>query len=155
MLTQYVDGYQHIGIPTDDIKKTEEFYLGLGFKLKWETVYGGNPVKFFEWGNIIIETYEKDGGASNSIGAIDHIALNCTDIAACVKELKDEGYEFHEGPAFLPYWEHGVEYVTILGPKQEIGAEKSFRQMYLKYLTCLKRKRGDFGQILFPDSPLF
>ena len=59
MLTKYVDGYQHIGIPTDDIKKTEEFYLGLGFKLKWETVYGGNPVKFFEWGNIIIETYEK------------------------------------------------------------------------------------------------
>ena len=26
MLTNYVEGYQHIGIPTDDIKKTEEFY---------------------------------------------------------------------------------------------------------------------------------
>ncbi len=120
MLTQYVDGYQHIGIPTDDIEKTAKFYLGLGFKLKWETTYGGNPVKFFEWGDIIIETYEKDGGASNTIGAIDHIALNCTDIVACVKELKEEGYEFREGPAFLPYWEHGVEYVTILGPNQEI-----------------------------------
>ena len=63
MLTNYVEGYQHIGIPTDDIKKTEEFYLGLGFKLKWETTYGGHPVKFFEHGNIIIETYEKDGGS--------------------------------------------------------------------------------------------
>ena len=60
MLTQYVDGYQHIGIPTDDIKKTEEFYLSLGFKLKWATTYEGNPVKFFEYGNILIETYEKD-----------------------------------------------------------------------------------------------
>lgn len=120
MLTQYVDGYQHIGIPTDDIKKTEEFYLGLGFTLKWETTYGGHPVKFLECGNILIETYEKDGGASNTIGAIDHIALNCTDIVACVKEAKAAGYEFREGPAFLPYWEHGVEYVTILGPNQEI-----------------------------------
>lgn len=120
MLTQYVDGYQHIGIPTDDINKTEQFYLSLGFKLKWETEYGGNPVKFFEYGNILIETYEKDGGASNTIGAIDHIALSCTDIVACVKEARAQGFEFREGPAFLPYWEHGVEYVTILGPNQEI-----------------------------------
>ena len=75
MLTNYVEGYQHIGIPTDDIKKTSEFYLGLGFKLKWETVYGGHPVKFFEHGNILIETYEKDGGASNATGAIDHVCL--------------------------------------------------------------------------------
>lgn len=120
MLTQYVDGYQHIGIPTDDINKTAEFYIGLGFKLKWETAYNGNPVKFLEWGNIVIETYEKDEGASNAVGAIDHIALYCTDIVACIKEAKASGYEFREGPAFLPYWEHGVEYVTILGPNHEI-----------------------------------
>ena len=91
MLTNYVEGYQHIGIPTDDIKKTEEFYLGLGFKLKWETTYGGHPVKFFEHGNIIIETYEKDGGATNATGAIDHVALNCTDIVTCVKEIREAG----------------------------------------------------------------
>jgi catechol 2,3-dioxygenase-like lactoylglutathione lyase family enzyme len=120
MLTQYVDGYQHIGIPTDDIQKTQEFYLSLGFQLKWETTYEGNPVKFFEYGNILIETYEKTDGASNAIGAIDHIALNCTDIVACIKEAREAGFEFREGPAFLPYWEHGVEYVTILGPNQEI-----------------------------------
>ena len=66
MLTNFVDGYQHIGIPTDDINKTAEFYESLGFKLKWETVYGGNPVKFLEHGNIIIETYEKDGKCHRS-----------------------------------------------------------------------------------------
>lgn len=120
MLTKYVDGYQHIGIPTDDINKTEEFYLGLGFQLKWETVYNGKPVKFLDWGNILIETYEKEEGASNVIGAIDHIALHCTDIVACIKEAKASGYEFREGPAFLPYWEHGVAYVTILGPNHEV-----------------------------------
>lgn len=120
MLTNYVEGYQHIGIPTDDIKKTEEFYVGLGFNLKWETVYGGHPVKFFEHGSIIIETYEKDGGATNVTGAIDHIALNCTDIVSCVKEVKETDYTINEGPAFLPYWEHGVVYVTILGPNHEV-----------------------------------
>ncbi len=120
MLTKYVEGYQHIGIPTDNMKKTTEFYEGLGFKLKWETVYGGNVVKFFEHGSIIIETYEKDGGATNITGAIDHLALNCTDIAACVKEVKASGYQINEGPAWLPYWEHGVAYVTILGPNHEV-----------------------------------
>ena len=120
MLTQYVDGYQHIGIPTDNMKKTEEFYLSLGFRLKWETLNGGNTVKFFEYGNVLIETYEKGDGASNAIGAIDHIALNCTDIAACVKEARESGFVFREGPAFLPFWDHGVAYVTILGPNQEI-----------------------------------
>lgn len=120
MLTQYVDGYQHIGIPTDDIKKTEGFYLGLGFKLKWETIYKGKPVEFLEGGNILIETYEKDEKVSNAIGAIDHIALACTDIVACVEEAKASGYVFREGPAFLPYWEHGVAYVTILGPNHEV-----------------------------------
>lgn len=120
MLTQYVDGYQHVGIPTDDINKTEAFYAGLGFKLKWETVYRGVPVKFLEWGSILIEAYERKEGAANLIGAIDHIALSCTDIVSCVKEARALGYEFREGPAFLPYWEHGVGYVTILGPNQEV-----------------------------------
>lgn len=120
MLTKFVDGYNHIGIPTDDMKKTEEFYLGLGFELKWETVNNGDAVKFFGWGDVIIETYEKKEGATNKIGAIDHIALNCTDILACIEEAKASGYVFREGPAFLPYWEHGVAYITILGPNQEI-----------------------------------
>lgn len=120
MLTQYVDGYQHIGIPTDDIEKTKAFYMGLGFSLKWETVYEGNPVAFLEHGPIIIETYEKNEGASNVIGAIDHIALSCTDIVSCINDAREAGYVFREGPAYLPYWEHGVMYVTILGPNHEI-----------------------------------
>lgn len=120
MLTDFVEGYQHIGIPTDDVEKTVDFYTGLGFKTIWTTVYEGHPVSFLGLGSIIIETYEKDGGALDRIGAIDHIALNCTDIVACVKEAEKSGYQFREGPCYLPYWEHGVEYFTILGPNQEI-----------------------------------
>ena len=120
MLTNFVEGYQHIGIPTDDIEKTTMFYQNLGFRLKWTTSYQNKPVRFFEHGNIIIETYEKENGAANKIGAIDHVALNCTDITACMKEARASGYQIHEGPAILPYWEHGVAYITILGPNQEI-----------------------------------
>lgn len=120
MLTNYVNGYQHVGIPTDDIEKTKEFYIGLGFELKWETVYESNPVAFLEWGPVMIEAYEKSEDVSNKIGAIDHVALNCTDIVECINEAKKTGYVFREGPAYLPYWEHGVMYVTILGPNHEI-----------------------------------
>ena len=91
MLTDYIHGYQHIGIPTDDIEKTTRFYENLGFKLIWETVYNGYPVKFFGCGDILLETYEKDGGAADRVGAIDHIALNCTDIVGCVHVI------FHTG----------------------------------------------------------
>lgn len=120
MVAQYVEGYQHIGIPTNDMEKTEAFYLSLGFTKKWETVYEGAQVKFFSCGSILIETYEKNGQAAGCRGAIDHIALNCTDIEKCTAELKGEGYKIVEGPCFLPYWEHGVEYVCIEGPNTEI-----------------------------------
>ena len=46
--------------------------------------------------------------------------LKCTDIVTCVKEIREAGYYINEGPAFLPYWEHGVEYITILGPNHEV-----------------------------------
>lgn len=120
MLTNYVNGYQHVGIPTDNINNTTAFYLNLGFKLKWETFYEGSKVRFLEWGNILIETYEKKEKVSNAIGAIDHIALACTDIVSCVREAKKLNYEFYEGPSFLPYWEYGVAYFTLLGPNSEI-----------------------------------
>ncbi len=120
MLTDFADGYQHIGIPTDDMEATEKFYTSLGFRLKWETVNNGFPVKFFEHGNVLIETYLKEGGAAGAIGAIDHIALNCTDIVGCVRQAKEEGWELREGPAYLPYWDHGVVFITLLGPSREI-----------------------------------
>lgn len=120
MLTEYVDGYQHFGIPTKDIEATEKFYISLGFTKKWETLYQDNRVKFFEYGGILVETYEKDGRAAGIRGAVDHIALNCTDIEACTKEALNGGFKIVEGPNFLPYWEHGVKYICIEGPNQEI-----------------------------------
>ncbi|MGN0363759.1 MAG: VOC family protein [Bilifractor sp.] len=121
MLTQFTNGeIQHIGIPAANIDETAAFFLKLGFRLKWEINYNGFPVKFFEYGNILIETYEKEGGTAGIRGAIDHIALNCIDIVGCVNKAREEKMNIVEGPCFLPYWEHGVEYVCIEGPNKEI-----------------------------------
>ena len=76
-LMDYVNGIQHIGIPTNDLAATKEFYIGLGFELVYETINesGGNtPVAFLQAGDILIETYENKTAAMKR-GAIDHLAL--------------------------------------------------------------------------------
>ena len=77
--TNYVTGYQHVGIPTNDMEATIAFYTALGFTIKWETENNGRVV-FFEFGDIVIETYENGGKAAGVRGAIDHIALAVSDI---------------------------------------------------------------------------
>lgn len=120
MIKDYVTGYQHVGIPTNDLEKTTEFYTSLGFDMIYETVNGGNRVRFFSCGTILIETYEKDGQASGTRGAIDHVALAVTDIEQAEKEARELGFNIVEGPEFLPFWENGVKYICIQGPNMEI-----------------------------------
>ena len=119
MLTDFVTGYQHVGIPTNDMQATEEFYTSLGFKKIYETENNG-AVKFFQCGDILIETYEKNGQAAGVRGAIDHIALAVNDIEKCYAEAKEAGFNIVEGPESLPFWEKGVRYICIQGPNKEI-----------------------------------
>ena len=117
--TNYVTGYQHVGIPTNDMEATIAFYTALGFTIKWETENNGRVV-FFEFGDIVIETYENGGKAAGVRGAIDHIALAVSDIEKTEKEIKKTGYPIVEGPCFLPFWENGVKYICVKGPNTEI-----------------------------------
>ena len=110
-----VTGYQHIGIPTNDMEATIRFYEALGFKIKYETENNGRVV-FFELGDILIETYEKGGQATGIRGAIDHIALAVSDIEKAEEEVRKTGYPIVEGPNSLPFWENGVRYICA-GPK--------------------------------------
>ena len=53
-------------------------------------------------------------------GAIDHIAIDVTDVEKvyekiCDMELNTLGDEIH----FLPFWENGVRFFTIEGPNKE------------------------------------
>lgn len=119
MLTDFVTGYDHIGIPTNDMEATTKFYQSLGFEIAWETDNNG-IVRFFRHGDIIIETYEKHGEAVGMRGAIDHIALRVTDVDKCAEMIKEQGFKVVEGPNDLPFWENGVRYICIEGPNMEI-----------------------------------
>ncbi len=110
-------GLQHIGLPTNDIRKTLEFYSALGFEVAYQTVNNGEPVAFIRLGDLTFETYE-NGKALGYTGAVDHVAINVTDVEAARKladELKLNVIE--EGQ--LPFWSNGVKYFTVLGPNQE------------------------------------
>ena len=121
MITQYMTGIQHIGIPTNDMEKTIAFYHGLGFETAHENVIpdSGDRVAFLKYGNLVIETYENHQAVEKN-GAIDHIAIDVTDVDAIYAELKKAGYQIlDEGVQSLPFWANGVRFFTILGPNKE------------------------------------
>lgn len=111
-------GIQHLGIPTNDLKKTIDFYKSLGFKPVFENE---GRVCFLELGTLVIETYPaEDGPAAMCNGAIDHVALNVKNIEEAWKLANEGGYELLDtGINFLPFFANGVKYFTILGPNHE------------------------------------
>ena len=89
-LKNYSTGVQHIGIPTNDIEKTVEFYHKLGFETAFETV------------------------------AIDHVALDVRDIEEIFQYINEAGLNSTQDTIhFLPFWENGVKFFTIEGPNKE------------------------------------
>ena len=80
---EWITGVQHVAVPTNDLEKTIEFYHSLGFTTALETYNEAakHRAVFLQLGNLIIESYE-NGCAVGHPGAIDHIALNTTDIEA-------------------------------------------------------------------------
>ena len=110
-------GLQHIGIPTNDLNLTIDFYQSLGFELAHRTANGDEQVAFLQLGNLMIETYQNFKAAQIN-GAVDHIAINVTDVEEARRIADSMGLEvIEEGQ--LPFWENGVKYFTILGPNRE------------------------------------
>lgn len=118
-LKDFCTGVQHIGIPTNDIERTIEFYERLGFSMALRTSNGDEQVAFLQLGNLVIETYQNHA-ATMQTGAIDHIALNVTHIDELFAWAKELGLELlDEQVNSLPFWEHGVRFFTFLGPNRE------------------------------------
>jgi catechol 2,3-dioxygenase-like lactoylglutathione lyase family enzyme len=117
MISKYVTGLQHIGIPTKDFNGTVDFYKGLGFETVMQTKNGTDDVAFLQFGNLVIETYT--GDAVGKTGAIAHIALDVTDVDAVFKEAKAQGYKMlDDNVNFLKFWD-GVRFFTIEGVNGE------------------------------------
>ncbi len=118
--TSYVKGLQHIGLPTTDMEKTVAFYEQLGFEIAFETVLDDEiRVVFFELKNLVIEAYEVEESAM-AYGAIDHIAIDVTDIDVVYAEICEMGLNnLNDKVNGLPFWEKGVKFFTIEGPNKE------------------------------------
>ena len=110
-------GLQHIGVPTNDIENTIQFYTALGFEVAHRADNKGELVAFLKLGDLVIETYQ-NGKAVGQAGAVDHIAINVTDVDEARRIADAMRLEvIEEGQ--LPFWDNGVKYFTILGPNRE------------------------------------
>ena len=121
-IAQRVTGIQHIGLPTNDLKKTTEFYESLGFEVFFKTTLPTDYVTFYRLKNIVIEAFQPIDGspAPGKSGAIDHISLDVDDIEATWQAVKAAGYTPLEAEIDgLPYFEKGVRFFNIVGPNAE------------------------------------
>ena len=120
-LKNYSTGVQHVGIPTNDIGKTVEFYHKLGFETAFKTVNeeANEKVVFLKLGTLVVETYENHA-AKMEHGAIDHVALDVRDIEEIYQYINESGLNSTQDTIhFLPFWENGVKFFTIEGPNKE------------------------------------
>lgn len=70
-------------------------------------------------GDLTLELYE-NGKAAGVSGAVDHLALDVTDVEGAYALVQQLGYPVvSQGIESLPFWERGVRYFTILGPNGE------------------------------------
>lgn len=118
-IKDFTTGVQHIGIPTNDIEKTIEFYHTLGFTTVFRTVNGTEEVAFLQLHNLVIETYQNHQAAM-AYGAIDHIAIDVKNIDELFNVVKHAGQKMLDTEVHsLPFWENGVKFFTIEGPNSE------------------------------------
>jgi catechol 2,3-dioxygenase-like lactoylglutathione lyase family enzyme len=119
MIKDYSNGIQHIGLPTNDMEATIAFYKKLGFEPVHEKTVDCR-VCFLQLQNLVIETYENKQAVLKP-GAIDHIAIDCTNIEAAFAEAKKLGLQFAgEGIESLPFWKNGVKFFKVIGPNAEL-----------------------------------
>ena len=116
-----VKGIGHIGIPTNDIEATIEFYEKLGFEIALRTVNeeANEKVAFLKLQNLVIETYENKAAKMEN-GAVDHLALDVENIETVYELINQKGLNTTGDVIhFLPFWDNGVRFFTIEGPNKE------------------------------------
>ena len=122
MESLFVTGVQHIGIPTNDMNATVDFYKKLGFEIAFETIVKEENCRvcFFKLKNLCIEAYENRQAVMKA-GAIDHIAIDTSNIEAAYEFAKKGGFKMlSTGIESIPsFWAKGVKFFKIEGPNRE------------------------------------
>ena len=109
---------QHIGIPTNDMDKTVEFYKKIGFEVAHETKDGDVRVVFLKLKALVLETYENNTAALCN-GAVDHIAFDVVDIEEAYKFITGLQIKILTEITFLPVWEKGIKFFIAQDPNLE------------------------------------
>ena len=116
----YVTGLQHLGLPTNDMKATLDFYQKIGFEIALDTENEGDRVVFLKQAGLVIETYENHQAVMKS-GAIDHVCIDVNDIDAVYALAKEANFTMlDEGIRSLPFWENGIRFFNVLGPNNQV-----------------------------------
>lgn len=120
-ISRNADRCAALGVPTNDLEKTVAFYETIGFQPVLEIVNeaANERVTFLQLKNLVIETYENHAAVGKP-GAIDHIALDTTDVEAAFAAAKEAGLTMLDDEIHgLPFWANGVKFFTVEGPNGE------------------------------------
>lgn len=122
-------GLAHLGIYTNDIEKSKDFYINkLGFTLDFETNIdkgSGNYLKisFVKAGNLCLELLQHSDPSITQTGnnaATEHFAIRVQDIEQCVSEYKSKGIVFEtEEPVLISKLYDSVKAIFFRGPSGE------------------------------------
>jgi len=119
----YATGVQHIGIPTNNMNSTIEFYESLGFTIAYETVLEKESCRvcFFKLGSLCIEAYENHRAIMKP-GAIDHITIDTSDVEAAFEFARGKGLKLvnTEIQSIPEFWANGIRFFMIEGPNCEL-----------------------------------
>lgn len=128
-MRQYINDFQHLGLPVTDLERSRAFYTQLGFRPVMEkqldTPEGVVQVLMLDLNGFILELYQLAGDDRRAIagredGHIDHLALDVRDIDAAFEAVRAAGLTpLEDTPGFLPFWEHGIRYFNVRGPDGE------------------------------------
>lgn len=122
-----IKGLAHVGLFSEDLKRSEDFYCGiLGFKKVWdcevEEPDGSlTHVMFLRNGDLTLEVIRPQVMPKREDGHFDHVAMRVKDIAKVQKELEAQGVEFEsEEPIFkAQVFEKGSSWLMFRGPDGE------------------------------------
>ncbi len=116
-------GLAHIGIPVKSAANSLSFYSRLGFReiFRADPAETGFPVIFVRCGDgPVLELYQIPEQACGAPGAVNHFALEVSDIEAAFAAARDAGL-LPEGETIhsMPVFENGVRFFMIDGPDGE------------------------------------
>lgn len=116
-------GLAHIGIPVKNAGRSFAFYKKLGFEeiFRADPAETGFPVIFAgHCGGLVLELYELPEQACGKSGAVNHFAIDTTDIRAAYDAARALGIlPAGETIHSMPVFQNGVQFFMIDGPDGE------------------------------------